>query len=414
VAAPPPGPKAETRAETKAEPQADHGGDEGPDIASWNVTVGGYEIQPLHWLFLAVPVAALLHFTGAPAIWVFLLSAISIVPLAGLMGEATEQLAEKMGPGIGGLMNATFGNAAELIIALIALRKGPEYYDLAKASLTGSIIGNILLVLGAGIAAGGLYHRRQTFNPQAAGAGSSLLLLAAIGLVVPAVFYFVCGSPAPGTEAYHSLDLLSEEIAFVLIVLYVLSLVFSLKTHSHLFAGDEDPAVEAEKVAHPDAHWSNQTAIAVLAGATVGIAILSEWLIGSVEQAAEAVGMNHVFIGVIVVAVVGNAAEHSTAILVAMKNKMDLAVNIAIGSSLQIAMFVAPVLVFASMLMGHERPMDLHFTTLEVVAIAVSVWAVITVSADGETHWMEGAMLLGVYVILGLAFYNLPKFALHA
>lgn len=269
-AAPPPGPKAETRtdhrAETKAGRRADHAGDDGPDVRSWSVKVAGFDVEPLHWLFLAIPVAALLHFTGAPAIWVFLFSAISIIPLAGLMGEATEQLAEKMGPGIGGLMNATFGNAAELIIALIALRKGPEYYDLAKASLTGSIIGNILLVLGASIVAGGLYHRRQTFNPQAAGAGASLLLLAAIGLVVPAVFYFVCGSPAPGTEAYRSLDLLSEEIAFVLIVLYVLSLVFSLKTHSHLFAGDEDPAVEAGQVAHPDAHWSNQTAIAVLPG----------------------------------------------------------------------------------------------------------------------------------------------------
>jgi Ca2+:H+ antiporter len=304
-----------------------------------------------------------------------------------------------MGPSIGGLLNATFGNAAELIIALFALRDGKT--ELVKASITGSIIGNVLLVLGISIIAGGCFHPRQTFNRTAASLGATLLALASIGLIIPTIFYYLTKSHTD-QETKATLNYLSEEIAVILAVVYVLSLVFNLVTHSHLFAGRE---TDDEILAEPP-EWSKRTSIIVLVLATVGVAFMSELLVHSVQDAAESLGMNHVFIGVIVLAVIGNAAEHSTAVLVAMKNQMDLAVTIAIGSSIQVALFVAPVLVLAGMLMG--VPLDLHFSIMEVVAVVISIGIMSMVSQDGETHWMEGAMLLAVYVMLGLAFYHLP------
>ncbi len=365
--------------------------------------------EPLYWLLVAIPLAVGLRLAGAPELWVFVVSGLAIVPLAGLMGRATENLAETLGAGIGGLLNATFGNAAELIIALIALSRGPEMFPLVKASITGSIIGNILLVLGLSILLGGLRHRRQTFNRTAAGMGATLLALAAIGLVVPTIHYYLALASA-GPEGLEDLTLLSEEIAAILAIIYVLSLVFSLRTHSHLFAGEEHDLPTAGE--HHQPEWSRATSGAILLAATAGVAWMSELLVGSVEHAADSLGMNHVFVGVIVVAVVGNAAEHSTAILVAMKNKMDLAVHIAVGSGIQIALFVAPVLVFASMAMGHSPPLDLHFTIMETITVLLSVGVLALVCQDGETHWMEGVMLLGVYAILALAFYHLPETAM--
>jgi Ca2+:H+ antiporter len=354
------------------------------------------ELRPLNALLVALPVAVGLEVAHAPGLWVFLVSGLAIVPLAGLMGRATECLADAFGPGVGGLLNATLGNAAELIIALFALAKGPELYPLVKASLTGSIIGNVLLVLGLAILSGGLRYKRQTFNRTAAGMGTTLLALASIGLLVPTLFAHVAG-PAPG------LHRLSEEIAVVLAVIYVLSLVFSLKTHRHLFAGPEgDPGA-----AHAP-EWGRRPAFAVLLGATVGVAVMSEFLVGSVTGAAEALGMNTVFVGVIVVAVVGNAAEHSTAVLAALKNKMDLAVTIAVGSSIQVALFVAPVLVFASLALAPGPALTLHFSLMEVVAVVASVVVLALVANDGESHWMEGAMMLAVYAVFALAFYHLP------
>jgi Ca2+:H+ antiporter len=296
-------------------------------------------------------------------------------------------------------LNATFGNAAELIIAIFALRAGET--ELVKASITGSILGNILLVLGAAIVAGGCFHRRQTFNRTSASLGATLLALASIGLIVPTI-YFELTHHARTAETTETLNYLSEEIAVILAVMYVLSLLFTLLTHRHLFAGPES---ESDEHAEPP-EWSNLTSIIVLLLATVGVALMSEMLVESVSDAGKALGMNDVFIGVIVVAVIGNAAEHSTAVLVAVKNQMDLAVTIAIGSSLQIALFVAPVLVLAGMLMG--VPLDLHFSIMEVIAVVVAVAVMSMVSQDGETHWMEGAMLLAVYMILALAFYHLP------
>ena len=351
--------------------------------------------DPLILLLIFIPLALVVEGLHAPAPWVFAASAAAIVPLAAFMGRATEHLAGRMGSGIGGLLNATFGNAAELIIALMALRAG--LYDVVKASITGSIIGNILLVLGLAVLAGGIKHRRQTFNRTSAGIGATLLVLSAIGLVVPAIFHHIVQGTAAARERQMSL-----EIAIVLFALYVASLFFSLKTHRHLYTGERVGEAHAEG----SEAWSVKKSVIVLALATVGVALMSEALVGAVEATAKALGFTEVFVGVILVAIIGNAAEHSTAVLMAMKDKMDLAVNIAIGSSIQVALFVAPVLVFASYAFG--RPMDLVFSTFEVVAVTIAAGVATLVAMDGESNWMEGAQLLGVYAILGLAFYFLP------
>jgi Ca2+:H+ antiporter len=262
-------------------------------------------------------------------------------------------------------------------------------------------------VLGLSILLGGLKYRRQVFNRTAAGMGATLMALAAIGLIMPTLYYYLfrAGSQL-SPEELQNIEYLSEEIAGILAFIYVLSLIFSLRTHSHLFSGSEDELQTTGE--HHQPEWSRKTSLTVLLVATAGVAWMSELLVGSVEHAGEALHMTPVFVGVIVVAVIGNAAEHSTAILVAMKDKMDLAVHIAVGSGIQIALFVAPVLVFASMLMGHPQPLDLHFTVLETITVVLSVGVLALVSQDGESHWMEGVMLLGVYVILALAFYHLP------
>jgi Ca2+:H+ antiporter len=363
---------------------------------------------PLTWLLVAVPVAAVLAATHQDRLWVFGVSGLAIIPLAGLMGRATENLAETLGAGIGGLLNATFGNAAELIIALMALQRGPDFFPLVKASLTGSIIGNILLVLGLAFLLGGFRFPRQTFNRTAASMGATLLALATAGLVMPTLYYYVVlAGPAPDGDKTRGLEYLSEEIAAILAGVYILSLIFSLGTHRHLFAGPEEQLPTTGE--HHQPEWSRTTSFVILAAATAGVAWMSELLIGSVEHAAHSLGWTQVFIGVIVVAIIGNAAEHSTAVLVAMKNKMDLSFQIAVGSSIQIALFVAPVLVFASMAMAHSPVLDLHFTLLELITVVLAVGVLALVCQDGETHWMEGVMLLGVYAILGLAFYHLPE-----
>jgi len=356
--------------------------------------IGKFKVRPLLFFLVFIPISFVLEIQHANPVLIFISSAMAIIPLAGLMGEATEGLAERAGPGIGGLLNATFGNAAELIIAVIALQKG--LYEVVKASLTGSIIGNVLLVLGLSIIAGGVRFQTQKFNRTAASVGATLLSLSAIGLLIPDVYHLLAGVQA----RIHEQDL-SLLIAIVLFATYILSLFFSLKTHKHLYAGDA-----ADPVPGKQHHGKVSRSILLLLGATAGVALMSELLVGAVEHTAGAFGMTDVFIGVIVVAIIGNAAEHSTAVLVAMKNQMDLALNIAIGSSLQIALFVAPVLVFISYLFG--KPMDLLFTNLEVIAVGISVWSVTQVSQDGESNWMEGVQLLAVYIILAVAFYFMP------
>lgn len=352
------------------------------------------QANKLYLLLALIPLALVFEWIHADPLLVFTTSALAIIPLAGLMGEATEKLTHHVGAGIGGLLNASFGNAAELIIAIMALREG--LHDVVKASITGSILGNILLVLGASMVAGGLRYERQRFNRTAAGMGSSLLLLAAVGLIVPALFHQTAADQGDIIERELSL-----EIAVVLFGIYVLSLIFSLKTHRHLYLGENSNTLEED-----DWPWSKRAAMIVLALATIATGVMSEVLVGALEPAAESLGMTRIFVGVILVALVGNAAEHSTAVLVAMKNQMDLAFSIAVGSSLQIAMFVAPVLVFVSYLFG--APLNLIFTPFEVAAVTLSVLIVGFVAMDGESHWMEGVMLVGVYAILAIAFFFLP------
>ena len=348
-------------------------------------------------LLFFIPLTLVLKYAvRAPDTWVFATSAIAVIPLAGLMGRATERLTEHVGAGLGGLLNATFGNAAELIIAIVALRGG--LYGLVKASITGSIIGNVLLVFGLSACLGGLKWPAQRFNRTAASLGATMLLLGAIGLLVPAIFHMSAGAAATGNE-----QTLSLIISVVLIATYVLSLVFSLRTHSHLYSGASGPA-HAESRTAPE--WTRRRSLTVLLVAAVLVGAMSELLVGSVEHAAESLGMNQVFVGVILVAMIGNAAEHSTAVLVALRNKMDLCINIAVGSSLQIALFVAPLLVFLSYVVG-PAPMDLRFTAIEVLAVAVAVGTMQAIAHDGETNWMEGVQLLAVYAILGAAFFLL-------
>ncbi len=360
----------------------------------------------LDWLLIFFPIAVWLELTHASPATIFLTSCLAIVPLAGYMGKATERLAERLGAGIGALLNATFGNAAELIIASLALHKGLQ--AVVKASITGSIIGNILLVLGLSIFLGGCKFSGQRFNRTAAALGSTLLALRVTGLLVPALFHHVAeqklssGGLTPSQEIALERGL-SLEIAIILFVVYILSLVFSLRTHKDLFRGEE---ALAEAHAETKTGWSAGKSCGILFLATVGVIVVSEFLVGALAATARAWGLTEVFVGVIVVAVVGNAAEHSTAVLMALKNKMDLAVNIAIGSSTQVALLVAPSLVFLSYAFGD--PMDLRFTLFEVLAVAIAVAVVSLVAQDGETHWMEGAMLLAVYLIIGLAFYFLP------
>jgi len=377
---------------TPADPPADDDG----RPASWRDWIDPRRIGWLNVLLVAVPVAIAMSLLDAPPLYRFAASGLAIIPLAGLMGRATEELAHRLGPGIGGLLNATFGNAAELILAMLALRRGLD--DVVKASLTGSIIGNLLLVLGASLLAGGLKHRVQRFNRTAASAGSSLMVLAAFGMLVPAMFHGVVGTGSAGLE--HRL---SVSVCVVLVFAYGLNLLFSLRSHKELYQGDT-----SEEHAEGGGHVpSLRRSTVVLLVATTFVAWMSEILVGAVEPAGEALGLSRVFMGVIVVAIVGNAAEHSSAVLMAMKNKMDLAVNIALGSALQIALFVAPVLVFASYL--RDEPMDLLFTTFEVLAVILSVFIARMAAEDGESNWLEGAMLLIVYAILGIGFFFLPE-----
>jgi Ca2+:H+ antiporter len=340
-----------------------------------------------------------LDLAGVSAVVVFAASALGIIPTAALMGRATEELAARSGPGIGGLLNVTFGNAPELIIALFALGKGLQ--EVVRASIVGSIIGNILLVLGAAMLAGGIGRDKQKFNRTGAAIQTSMLMLAAAALIMPAIFELVEGKglPLPGSIATHyggTVEHLSLAVAIVLIGTYVLGLVFSLRTHRDLF----NPDYEDEE----SWGWSVRRSVFALAIAGVLVGVMSEVLVGSITEASESVGLSEFFIGVVVVAIVGNAAEHWVAVLVARKDKMDLAVNIAIGSSAQVALFVAPVLVICSYFIG-PYPLALVFNGFELGAILIAILVANYVIQDGESTWFEGVQLLAVYLVFGLAFY---------
>lgn len=322
----------------------------------------------------------------------FVASAIAVLRLASWMGHATEEVSVHAGPRIGGFLNGTFGNAAELIIVIMALRAG--LFDVVKASITGSILGNALLVFGAASFAGGLKHQTQSFNRNLAQFNSSLLFIALAALVVPAIFHH--GAPVAMTD--QGLRTVSLWTAIILLSVYAASLVFSFKTHAHLFV--------AEGGLHDKAKWSMRRAVATLLLATVGVVVMSEILVASLEPVIHILGWSELFVGVVVVALVGNAAEHSTAISMAMQNKMDIAVEIAVGSTTQIALLVAPMAVLVSHLFG--QGMSLEFIPAELVAILISVITVNQITRDGQTNWLEGLMLLAAYAIIAIAFFFIP------
>ncbi|HSB47697.1 MAG TPA: calcium/proton exchanger [Candidatus Bilamarchaeum sp.] len=340
-------------------------------------------------LLVFIPVTIALDMAGADSTVLFVSSLLAILPLAAKMGEATEELAKILGGHVGGLLNATFGNAAELIIALLAVNRG--LIDLVKASLAGSIIGNLLFVFGLSVFIGGLKFKEQKFSSHLAGMNSTMLLIAFMSIMIPSLFHFVPVEHRGDDE--HTLSL---AVSILLIVLYILSMVFSLKTHDYLFRAKEAAHEEKPK-------WGRNKAIAILAISTVVLGIISEIFVGQIEGVAANFGLTELFIGAIIVAVIGNAAEHMAAVFFALKNDLELSMNVTVGSSLQIALFVAPVTVLAGILMG--QPMDLVFTPFEVIAVFASVLIVNEISTDARCNWFEGAQLVIMYLIIAVLFY---------
>lgn len=339
-------------------------------------------------LLVFIPVSIIAEVIHLSAVWIFAFSALAIVPLAALMGEATEEIAHYSGPRMGGFLNATFGNATELIIAFFAMKEG--LFDVVKASIAGSVLGNILLVLGASMLVGGIKYKTQKFNPKTLDVSSSMLIFAVIGLVIPAVFTFTVDENLLTTR-YEGLSVL---VAVIFIGIYALSLFFSFHTHKDLYF------VEEQEEAAPK--WSMRTSVLVLIGATVLIGLESEFFVGAVEPMSERLGLSEFFIGIILVPIIGNAAEHSTAVFMAAKNRMEVAVEIALGSSLQMILFVTPVLIFLSLLF---TPMSIMFNAFELVSLIFAVLIADKVADDGESNWLEGVQLVAVYVIIAAAFF---------
>lgn len=351
--------------------------------------------RPLYWLLVFVPVCVVLGVMHASPTLVFAAACVAILPLAGLMGEATEHLTAHTGPTLGGLLNASFGNAAELIIAFMALRAGET--EIVKASITGSILGNLLAVLGLAMLAGGWTRSELRFNRLASESWSGMLTLAVVALVIPAIYGLVSSHRYPGR-----IESISVDISWILLATYAAGLLFSLKTHKGLF--EPEPHKGEQVHLHDQAPaWPVRKSVLWLFIAAGLVGVVSEFLVHAVGQAGTSLGLSKTFMGVIVIALIGNAAEHSTAVTAAMKGHMDLAVGIAMGSSLQIALFVAPLLVLVGHAMG--TPLGLEFSILEVTAVLLTVKAVSLLVLDGRTNWFEGVQLLAVYAILAIAFY---------
>ncbi len=368
------------------------------------------DFNPLHLLLVLVPVAVAGHYLHWSYTVQFLLAAVGIVPLAGLIGEATEHLAEETGPRLGGLLNATLGNAAELIITIFAIRAG--LMELVKASITGSILGNLLLVLGASLLLGGLRYGRQRFERTRASVNATMLILAVIALVVPSIFSATIGAQTAGETHVNpsslagvmgrvnpDVEALSLGVAAVMILIYGLGVLYS-------FRAQDSPLTRPAAHIPATAGWSLRKSLVILFLSTAAIAWLSEILVGAVEPVMEHLGWTEFFLGVIVIPIVGNVAEHLVAVKVALKNQMELSLEISVGSSLQIALFVAPALVFISLLMGN--PLTLVFNQFELIALVSASLIAALVALDGESNWLEGAQLLVVYVIVAMAFFFLP------
>lgn len=355
-----------------------------------------FKANPVRILLLLLPFAILGELLHWEPLVIFILSSLAIIPLAGLIGESTESLAHYTGPKLGGLLNATLGNAAELIITIVAIREG--LLDLVKASITGSIIGNLLLVMGMSMLLGGLKHGTQKFDRRQAGSNSILLVLTVLLLMIPSLLSHNIGHVEPPDPRVEALSL---GVAAVMIILYGLGLLYSFRKAE---PGPLTPETPEEPLVHKA--WPLRTALVMLGLSTVGVAVLSEVLVGAVEPVVEALGISEFFIGVIFIPIIGNVAEHLVAVQVATKNHMTLSVEIAVASSLQIALFVAPALVFISLLFGH--PLTLAFNSIELIVLMAGVFIAAMVSEDGESNWLEGAELLAIYIVIGLTFFLLP------
>lgn len=375
----------------------------------------------LRYMLIFIPIALVAEFFIHNEILIFVASALALIPLAGILGEATEELAIHTGPKIGGLLNATLGNAAELIITIVALQAGK--YELVKASITGSIIGNLLLILGFALLLGGLRHGTQRFDRGLTGMSASMMLLAVIGLMIPTLFELLVEIQEHRLDIFETtvndprLNIISMGVAAVLIVVYILSLIYQFRgmgdSPAQSSTGDDsiqagsthEGVDDTEDITHHTARWSVKMALGILVVTTVVIVVMSEFLVGVVEPVAKSLGVRELFLGVIVVPIVGNVAEHLVGVQAAIKNKMDLSMTISLGSSMQVALFVAPLLVFISLLFGPE--LTLFFSLFEVMVLGLSVLIAAQISVDGESNWLEGAMLLGVYLIAGLGFFYL-------
>lgn len=349
------------------------------------------------WLLLLVPASLALKYLVHPGpLWVFAAGILAIIPLAEWIRRATENLAHRAGPAIGGLLNVTFGNAAELILALFVLAGGHQ--EVVKGQITGSIIGNSLLGLGLAIVVGSWGRERQTFKRERAGLLSSLLILAMIALLVPALFDYTERGINSGVDPSALDEQLSLGVSAVLILIYIANLIYTLRTHRDAFAFEESTSDER------DAAWPVWKSIAVLVGATAFTALEAEMVSGALEATAITLGLTTFFLGVVVLAVIGNAAEYVSAIYFARKDQMGMVMSITVGSSIQVALLMAPLLVIVSWMMGN--PMNLVFSNpLELIAIAGVSFAVNAIAVDGETTWFEGVLLLGVYVVLAMAFF---------
>jgi Ca2+:H+ antiporter len=349
----------------------------------------------IYVLLIFAPIAAALEVVHADHLVLFLVSAIALIPLAKLIGDSTEHLATHYGPTVGSLLNVTFGNAAEIIIGVVAISAG--LLDLVKASITGAIIGNILLIFGLSVIVGGFRYKEQSFSRENISFQSSMLFLAIIGLAVPTI---LASTVLSTLESQEQVQLLSDAVAFILLIVYILGIVFTFITHKHLFTPPEGAKDVQESHGK---HWSKKKSFLLLAASMAGVVVVSEILVASVEATSKEFGFGELFVGAIIVGIVGNAAEHSSAILLARKGKIELSIGIAAGSGTQIALFVVPILVFAGIAIG--QPFTLVFTLLELATIFLAAIILNLIVHDGKSNWFEGVMLTAVYIIIAIAFF---------
>jgi Ca2+:H+ antiporter len=349
----------------------------------------------IYVLLIFAPIAAALEVVHADHLVLFLVSAIALIPLAKLIGDSTEHLATHYGPTVGSLLNVTFGNAAEIIIGVVAISAG--LLDLVKASITGAIIGNILLIFGLSVIVGGFRYKELSFSRENIGVQSSMLFLAITGLAIPTI---LANTVLSTLESQEQMQLLSDALAFILLIVYILGIVFTFITHKHLFTPPESANDVQES---HGTHWSKKKSFLLLAASMAGVIVVSEILVASVETTSKEFGFGELFVGAIIVGIVGNAAEHSSAILLARKGKIELSIGIAAGSGTQIALFVVPILVFAGIAIG--QPFTLVFTMLELATIFLAAIILNLIVHDGKSNWFEGVMLTAVYIIIAIAFF---------